>query len=383
MLDCTLHVGMPKTGTSSIQKTLFLALSDPRFAYFSSGEVTGAQLLPVLVKPSLARPWFWNGRGGDIEYARNMQRKYLATFQRFVGKCRSQGKHLILSGESCSRMSSEDLIELRQLINQHGYKIHVVLYLRPWKSWIESAYQQDIKLATMSGPSGKSLMSLANEGRLDYRSCLENLDHAFGAENVQVRVYSPQQFPNGCVVQDFFRQIGIHLRPESIRRDNDSIGINAVKMLYCYNLFLKHRYRINSLAFYQHVQLTLALREMPDAPFHFHSAYALPMFEKYTSQTSWIENRIGADFHEDFFAFDHGHCIQSPEDFLCFDESSVHWLAQRTKSPIPKEYHGEATARTIADMIQKLRHQLPSLSRISGSVCEVVERSMVRWRYAR
>ena len=35
MERCILHVGMPKTGTSSIQETLYHGLKDPRFRYIS------------------------------------------------------------------------------------------------------------------------------------------------------------------------------------------------------------------------------------------------------------------------------------------------------------------------------------------------------------
>lgn len=39
MKRCILHIGMPKTGTSSIQHFLFYGLKDARFQYFSFGEV--------------------------------------------------------------------------------------------------------------------------------------------------------------------------------------------------------------------------------------------------------------------------------------------------------------------------------------------------------
>ena len=383
MLDCTLHVGMPKTGTSSIQQTLFFGLSDPRFVYFSSGEVSGAQFLPVLVRASLAKPWYWNGRGGDSTYASRMHQKYRNNFHRFIVQSRTRGKHLILSGESCSGMPSADLTGLRQLINDYGYAVRVIFYLRPWKSWMESAYQQQIKLATQTGPSKMPAISLENLKRLDYRSQIEALDYAFGPEHVQVCVFSPNQFPNGCVVQDFFQRVGIDLQPGAIRRDNESIGINAVKMLYCYKRFRQREYLLKPFAVWQHFQMTLALREMPDTAFRFHSEYANPILEDYTSQTTWIENRINSSFREDFSAYDDAPCIRTVDDFLCFDEASVNWLAHRTKSSIPKTYRGEDVAKQIGEMIHRLRHQMPPWNQVSESAGRSVRRSIVRRFYRR
>jgi hypothetical protein len=280
-------------------------------------------------------------------------------------------------------MPSADLTGLRQLINDYGYAVRVIFYLRPWKSWMESAYQQQIKLATQTGPSKMPAISLENLKRLDYRSQIEALDYAFGPEHVQVCVFSPNQFPNGCVVQDFFQRVGIDLQPGAIRRDNESIGINAVKMLYCYKRFRQREYLLKPFAVWQHFQMTLALREMPDTAFRFHSEYANPILEDYTSQTTWIENRINSSFREDFSAYDDAPCIRTVDDFLCFDEASVNWLAHRTKSSIPKTYRGEDVAKQIGEMIHRLRHQMPPWNQVSESAGRSVRRSIVRRFYRR
>lgn len=382
-VDCTLHVGMPKTGTSSIQQSLFLGLRDPRFVYFSCGEVSGAQFLPVLVRASLAKPWFWNGRGGDSTFASRMHRRYRSRFHQFLEQPRSQGKHLILSGESCSGMPQADLVGLRQLLNDQGYKVQVVVYLRPWKSWFESAYQQQIKLSTQTGPSKIPATSLENLNRLDYRSQVEALDSSFGSEHVQICVFSRNQFPNGCVVEDFCQRVGIDFETGAICRDNESIGLNAVKMLYCYKRFRQQEYLLKPLSVWQHFQMTLALREMPDTAFHFHSEYAAPILNDFASQSAWIENRINALFREDFAAFDDRPCIRTLDDFLCFDEASVKWLAQRTKSSVPKALRGEDAAKRIAEMIHRLRHQLPQWNQVSQSAGRSLRRSAVRWLYNR
>ena len=61
--DCILHLGMPKTGTSSIQDSLFLGLEDPRFHFLSLGYPTAG---PVLAAVCATRPeefWLFRAKG--------------------------------------------------------------------------------------------------------------------------------------------------------------------------------------------------------------------------------------------------------------------------------------------------------------------------------
>ena len=57
MPSCILHVGMPKTGTSSIQESLLFGLSDPRFRYISFGDPNAGEFLESLFGDET--PGFW------------------------------------------------------------------------------------------------------------------------------------------------------------------------------------------------------------------------------------------------------------------------------------------------------------------------------------
>ena len=48
MNHCIFHIGMHKTGTSSIQESLYYGLRDPSFLYFGFGEPNGSRGLKTL-----------------------------------------------------------------------------------------------------------------------------------------------------------------------------------------------------------------------------------------------------------------------------------------------------------------------------------------------
>ena len=48
MAACILHVGMPKTGTTSIQESLYHGLDDPAFRYIGLGWTNSASYLVPL-----------------------------------------------------------------------------------------------------------------------------------------------------------------------------------------------------------------------------------------------------------------------------------------------------------------------------------------------
>lgn len=89
---CWLHIGMPKTGTSSIQETLYYELIDPGFVYCGFGEINGSYALSAFVGKS---PYIASlrtlGVGADA-----YRRRMLGRFRRSVKRARDRGADLIL-----------------------------------------------------------------------------------------------------------------------------------------------------------------------------------------------------------------------------------------------------------------------------------------------
>jgi hypothetical protein len=76
-----------------------------------------------------------------------------------------------------------------------------------------------------------------SSAQIDYRNRIETFDRVFGQENVIFRKFQPNTFPEGCVTRDFCRLIGISLNPSQIRRANESLRLDAVRLIFAYGKF--------------------------------------------------------------------------------------------------------------------------------------------------
>ena len=101
-------------------------------------------------------------------------------------------------------MSEDELQRLRSLLEREGFAVRVVAYLRTWKEWIESSYQQRCKVECIHGSKPWAVaFAPPNPGALRYRDRFETLDRVFGRENVLLRKFDPRSFPGRDVVRDF------------------------------------------------------------------------------------------------------------------------------------------------------------------------------------
>jgi len=378
---CILHVGMPKTGSSSIQQTLFFELTDRRYRYYSAGEINGSRMLWTVATPGTPALHHWM-QIVDPEFLDRKRRCYLAGMERHLLHARKGGSICVFSGEDAWDFSESQVRQLKELFLNWNVPVKVVIYVRTWKEFLESNYQQRLQLATVRPqlPPVQPDFAPINIGKLDYQQRITLFDQWFGQENVLVRKFDPGQFPGGCVVRDFCRQIGLTMESSRIRRANESIGLNAVKMLHAYKLYGTQETSWLALAEAQHHQMVLCLKKMPDTPFRIHSQVAKPILEPLQGQIPWIEKRLKGSFQEDVHRHDSNRCIRRREDLFSFDHASLQWLATQSRSPMPSSLEGETTAKSVATMIHRMRHQIPSARNLQGIAGRFVERVMTRWR---
>jgi hypothetical protein len=225
---CIFHIGMPKTGTSSIQESLFFGLTDRSFRYFSFGEVNGSRGVTTL----FGNPdsYFYHRQKGLTERdIKDYRRKWFGRLERALNKAAASGRKVIISAESGWLLNEVQMSAFRRFMEERDYTVNAVAYIRSWKTRIESGIAQKPRTGgRISNPK------MINPRLLDYRAIIEAMDRAYGRENVQIFNYNPGDFPDGCVVKDFCERLGIRLNPENIRRSNDSLSLSAFRLLYTY-----------------------------------------------------------------------------------------------------------------------------------------------------
>ena len=226
MAKCILHVGMHKTGTTSIQNSL-QALDDGNFYYARmlakpNHSVTISSIFHIGNKSHVARKLTRNGKMDADQMAAAARPELVASI------VAANGRTLVISGEGILRMSREELSLLKAYLVDHGIDdIVVMAYVRAPVAYISSAMQQKLKIG--------NIRSLRLETCFpDYRDKFEKFDMVFGAGKVKLVKFDPEAFPDRDVVADFCQRTGIPPSSISPVRMNESITRLAAQLRFQY-----------------------------------------------------------------------------------------------------------------------------------------------------
>ena len=227
-LTCVLHVGMHKTGSTSIQNTL---TSTPvaEVTYFpwpgNHGEYLGVAFEE--------RPWelYRAVRTGTPKEVVLEQRAHLRrVLEQRLAHFRQSPKvqKVVLSAERISdheRFVNNTLADLRDALLAHCDKVEVLAYVREPRTFIASNFQQVLR---MGGPAALP----GGEAWPEYRARFGRFDTVFGPDHVTLLPFDPAVFAGGDVVSDFCTRIGRPIDPADIVRENENIGLEATALLF-------------------------------------------------------------------------------------------------------------------------------------------------------
>ncbi len=372
---------MPKTGSTSIQETLFFDLDDPRFLYVSAGDLNAARAVGVLCADTGPPRHLFGAIQDDPDLVDRLRRSYSRRLARGLRTARERGRQPVISAEDCWRMSEREFRKMQSLVGREGFEIRVVGYLRPWKEWIQSNFQQRCQGETIYGRKPWAFgFAPTSLNQIDYRERIETLERVFGRENVLVRKFEPRGFPGGDVVRDFCHRVGISIAESRTRRTNDSLSLDATKFLVAYGRFGNREPDAGRRCALQHGWLVRRLQELPGPPLRLHSSLVEPTLAPVLPQLDWLEERLGASMREELGAHDDAHdTIRSDEDLLRFSGESLRWLARLTGGGSIAGTSGEETAREVGERVHRLRHSFPGAAILGRSARALAERSWTRW----
>ncbi len=217
-----LHIGLPKTGTTAIQRMLAarrLALQRMGICVpVSAGGAVPAFLHRVAVNPGNARV-----------------AAFAAALRAEIAALPAGTDRVILSAEQCSlALRSRDAIaKLHAMLSPLFSTVTVMVYLRRQDAHAVSLYGQGLRRGSVQAPD---LAMVAREfpGFYDYDRLLGEWAAVFGAAAIVPRIFEPSALRNGDVVEDFFtlcRARDALPAQHAPRAINPSINIQGQRLL--------------------------------------------------------------------------------------------------------------------------------------------------------
>ncbi len=255
MATVYLHIGLPKTGTSSLQNFLSSEKNQEilakhgicfpvkdygymRISIYRNGHflVVSDKDLAMQVRKQLgeqsAQKIYNNGLDQLSELAEQYDR-------------------ILLSDESIWKRGHAHpgfWCRLKEDLQKRNLAVRIIVYLRRQDLWMESYYAQKVKEGRTGDRLDAFIKGLENVGYpLDYYQYIDELASLFGKENLDIRIFEKTQFCGAehTIYSDFLDIFGLSME------NGFEIGLERYNVKYEGDL-LEARRILNSLPEYQH-----------------------------------------------------------------------------------------------------------------------------------
>jgi len=299
--QCIIHIGMHKTGSSSIQHYLNTRQHE-NFSYFDLHRENHSIPIYSLFSEKPETYHIHRREGRTKEEVLNYNEKVRTLFMEHLTK---NNKHetFVISGEDISVLPKPSVEKLRDFFSCYFKQIKIIAYVRSPGSFISSGFQEHIK-------AGMSKFDV-NLSQPSYRRRFENFDLLFGRENVELIYYDPEHMPNNDIVSDFLIRLGLAESIDTYTRVNESLSLEATSLLFVFNQYAskkldileKEKIRSELIQFLQHTgrqKFMLKQNILKDT------------IERNRNDIAWIEKRMGREIMEK--SFDHSYGMGSEKE---------------------------------------------------------------------
>ncbi|HEG5396486.1 TPA: hypothetical protein SEZ58_001511 [Campylobacter coli] len=219
------HIGTVKTGTTTIQKFLFLNKAVLRNSGFLISEYFGA---PIAYGKDEFFDSFAN-KNWEKYYGKN-----IINFYREIDT--SKANNILISSEGLHAhlLCLEDVVRFRNFLlsTKKISKIKIIVYLREPSSMAISLYSELVKNAyTKNLPT----MGVGDQDRFIHDCNYKTLKmwiNVFGKENVLIRLFDQEEFYQGDLLKDFVHSLGLKWDKKFIipLKQNESLDLIGIKL---------------------------------------------------------------------------------------------------------------------------------------------------------
>lgn len=280
MRTCYLHLGMPKTGSTSIQNAFF-GYEDSDLSYAKMRHKN--HQVPIDLK--FSQNAFHLPFLRDREISRAQTTKRILAAKLNLRRAVTNSKSTVFSGEDIlDRLNPGEIANMLAFFKSHYDRLIPIIYVRPLAALASSQFQQRVK-------NGHGIFKIPKP---DYRKRFEAVVRSSDVDEVIFVRFERDSLVGGDVVTDFAHRIGAASVPKSAAVANESLSTEAVGALYGFNKFtgwqLPARHRTRMLR-----EMFETLQGKGDRKFGF----ARELLEKHLAacadDIAWIEATAGFD----------------------------------------------------------------------------------------
>lgn len=308
--ECIVHIGMHKTGSSSIQQTLSKALKDKNFSYLDLGIPNHSRVIVSLFESNTVKR-------NLMHIKRGLSKKEIAKFNNEMEDklntaiSKLEGRTAIISGEEIRNMTEGGLRNFRDFLTLHFDTITVVAYVRSPKGYMESAFQQVVK-----GGFGDFKIEKLYP---NYRKFI-SIEKIFGQGNLRLWKFDPSHFPNKNVVSHFCSSLDIKMKARDTIRTNESLSKEALSLLYIYRKYGPEFGRGPNVI-KENAAMIRKLQQIGGHKIRFSPSLIKPIIEKNRDDIKWIEWRLGTTLLEPMEELPYD--ISSEDDLLTVSPETI------------------------------------------------------------
>ena len=221
-----LHIGMPKTGTSYIQKFL----KENRNVLRTKGYVFPIfPEVPNVLPQRNARFLIhtYRDENGKVDKAK-MKEVWNSNFD-YISQLFTKYDNMIMSEESIWGLKDQNdrfWKKLKKEVDSRGIDCKVVAYLRRQDLFEQSHWAQ--KVQEYETCTFTEFINGVSRDRLDYYTRLNDIAKFMGKDNIIVRVYEKQQWggTQNNLISDFFNTVGLELTDDFVTPEKSVVNIS-------------------------------------------------------------------------------------------------------------------------------------------------------------
>lgn len=244
-MKALVHIGFPKTGTSSIQKWLGANKDGllQQGVLYERVNQHGLRQTPSQVELAFACQ---EELGIEADYA-HLRRQFAIRsrsdqtlrVQRFAKGLENAIKHapnarlMALSSENVSSQveTTEEIAALDRWLARIFEDVEYVVYIRRQEDYLASRYCQGLR----NGSGIRPPKFLRRFGLVDYHALTCRWRDVVG-DRFKVRLFEKDLMPNGDAVEDFAKVLGVDTAPLiSPERENESFSFAGVELMHAVN----------------------------------------------------------------------------------------------------------------------------------------------------